>query len=87
MNSPVLTLNMKEKKNSGLLIKDTFLKHKFFADCVVFNKIILKIKSIENIHDSHINQCINYLKVSNWRLAIIANFHKELFYRSHVCEK
>ena len=75
---------MKEKKNSGLLIKDTFLKHKFFADFVVFNKIILKIKSIENIHDSHINQCINYLKVSNCRLAIIANFHKDLLNHKRI---
>ncbi len=58
--------------------KDIFLKHKFFADFGVFDKIILELKSIENLNDNHTNQCINYLKVSGYKLAIIANFHKDL---------
>ncbi|WP_304143161.1 MULTISPECIES: GxxExxY protein [Mesoflavibacter] len=57
--------------------KNITLKHKFYADFVVFDKIILEIKSAENIHDKHISQCINYLKVSENKLAILANFHKD----------
>ena len=41
-------------------------------------KIILEIKSVENLHDKHVAQWINYLKVSNFKLAILANFHKDL---------
>jgi len=58
--------------------KDVILPHKFYADFIVFDKIILEIKSVENLHDKHIAQCINYLKVSSCRLAILANFHKDL---------
>ena len=58
--------------------KGTILPHKFYADFVIFNKIILEIKSADNIHDRHIAQCINYLKVSGNKLAILANFHKDL---------
>ncbi|NAS31286.1 GxxExxY protein [Flavobacteriaceae bacterium R38] len=57
--------------------KDIILKHKFYADFIVFDKIILEIKCTSTIHDKHIAQCINYLKVSNNRLAILANFHEE----------
>ena len=67
----------REKKYT-VSYKGVTLPHKFYADFVVFNKIILEIKAIENIHDKHIAQCINYLKVSENKLAILANFHKDL---------
>ncbi len=57
--------------------KDVILKHKFYADFVVFDKIILEVKSCKNISDSHIAQAINYLKVSNNKLAVIVNFNKD----------
>lgn len=52
------------------------LKHKFFADFVLFGKIILEIKSCEKLDNSHKAQCINYLRVSRNKLALIANFNK-----------
>jgi GxxExxY protein len=58
--------------------KDIVLKHKFYADFVVFDKIILEIKSCSAIIDPHIAQCINYLKVSDNKLAILANFEKTI---------
>lgn len=57
--------------------KDIILKHKFYADFIVFDKIILEIKSCSHISDSHIAQAMNYLKVSGNKLAIIVNFNKE----------
>jgi GxxExxY protein len=56
--------------------KDIILNHKFYADFVLFDKIILEVKSCELIHNNHISQCLNYLKVSNNKLAILANFNK-----------
>ena len=73
-----LNIPFKREKEFSVSYKDTILKHKFYADFEVFNKIILEIKSVENIHDKHIAQCINYLKVSNYKLAILANFHRNL---------
>ena len=57
--------------------KGIILPHKFYADFVVHNNIILEIKAVESIHDKHISQCLNYLKVSGCRLAILANFQKD----------
>lgn len=55
--------------------KETTLKHKFYADFVVYNKIILEIKTVECFNNSHFNQCLNYLKVSKNKLAILVNFN------------
>jgi GxxExxY protein len=71
-------INFQREKEYTINYKDIILPHKFYADFVVFNKIILEIKSVENLHDKHIAQCINYLKVSQLKLAILANFHKDL---------
>lgn len=65
------------EKEFSITYKNTTLKHKFYADFVIFDKIILEIKAIEKLNDVHTSQCINYLKVSKYKLAIIANFHRE----------
>lgn len=56
--------------------KDIILNHKFYADFVVLDKIIIEIKSTESLHEKHISQCLNYLNVSGHRLAILVNFNK-----------
>jgi GxxExxY protein len=54
--------------------KRIILPHKFHADFVVEDKIILEIKSVSNLTDEHIAQSINYLKVSGNKLALLVNF-------------
>lgn len=56
--------------------KDIILNHKFYADFVVLDKIIIEIKSTDALHEKHISQCLNYLHVSGNRLAILVNFNK-----------
>jgi len=57
--------------------KEIVLKHKFYADFIIFDKIILEIKSVKDLHEKHFAQCINYLKVSKCKLAILANFRED----------
>ena len=54
--------------------KGIILPHKFYADFVVFDKIILEIKAISGIPDEFIAQALNYLKVSGNKLALLVNF-------------
>ena len=54
--------------------KGIILPHYFYADFVVFDKIILEIKAVSEISDIFIAQAINYLKVSENKLALIVNF-------------
>ena len=54
--------------------KGIILPHKFYADFVVFDKIILEIKAVSGISDEFIAQALNYLKVSGNQLALVVNF-------------
>ena len=54
--------------------KGIILPHKFYADFVVYNQIILEVKAVSAITDEFIAQCINYLKVSGNKLALLVNF-------------
>jgi GxxExxY protein len=54
--------------------KDVILPHKFYADFVVFDKIILEVKGMAGIADEHLAQTLNYLKVSGCKLGLIVNF-------------
>lgn len=68
--------------------KEIILHHKFFADFVVFDSIILEVKCVSRITDEHIAQCINYLKVSGNQLALLVNFGEmKLTYKRIVRSK
>jgi GxxExxY protein len=54
--------------------KGKILPHKFYADFVVYDKIILEVKAVSGIADDFVAQAINYLKVSEDKLALIVNF-------------
>lgn len=54
--------------------KGIVLPHYFFSDFVVFDKIILEIKSQKGIVDEHYSWVINYLGISKCPLGLIINF-------------
>ena len=67
--------------------KETILTHRFFADFVVFDEIILEIKAAEGgLCDEFICMLINYLKVSGCKVGLLVNFgrrsleHKRLVF-------
>ena len=70
-----LKIPYEREKEFCVNYKNTTLKHKFYADFVVFNKIILEIKTVDGFNNSHYNQCLNYLKVSKNELALLVNFN------------
>lgn len=54
--------------------KEIILPHYFFADFVVFDKIILEVKAQKEIVDEHYSWVINYLGISKCPLGLIVNF-------------
>jgi GxxExxY protein len=50
----------------------------FRADLVVDNKLIVELKSIENLMPVHKKQLLTYLKLSNKKLGLLANFNVDL---------
>ncbi|WP_448529936.1 GxxExxY protein [Raineya sp.] len=62
------------EKEYKVYYKGIVLPHKFYADFVVFDKIILEVKGVSTLTDEFVAQCINYLKVSGCKLALLVNF-------------
>lgn len=57
--------------------KNYILPHKYYADFVVFNNIILEVKAVNGITDEFIKKTLNYLAVSKCKLGLIVNFGEE----------
>lgn len=62
------------EKEYKIQYKGITLPHRFFADFVVYDQIILEIKAKEGIAEEHLAQTLNYLKVSGCKLGLILNF-------------
>ena len=62
------------EKKYEIEYKGIILPHYFFADFVVFNKIILEVKAQKGIVDEHYKWVINYLAISKCPLGLIVNF-------------
>jgi GxxExxY protein len=67
-------IQYEREKEYPVYYKKHLLRKKFNVDLVVFDKIILEVKSKESISNEDIAQTINYLKLSLCRLGLIVNF-------------
>ena len=67
------------EKQFKIEYKGIILPHKYFADFILFDKIILEVKSTPFIVNNFIAQTISYLKASGLQLGIIANFGEKSF--------
>ena len=62
------------EKGHKIEYKGKVLEHKYFADFVVYDKIILEVKATAGIIENNLKQTLNYLAVSKVKLALIVNF-------------
>jgi GxxExxY protein len=73
------------EKKFKIQYKGITLPHHYFADFIVYDSIILEVRSTPFIIDVFVAQTINYLKASGFKLGIIANFgEKSLAYKRVV---
>ncbi len=62
------------EKEYKIQYKSVILAHKFYADFVVFDNVILEVKAKDGIANEDMAQAINYLKVSGCKVGLILNF-------------
>lgn len=56
--------------------KDILLSHSFYADFIIFDSVILEVKSKNGIANEDLAQTINYLKCSECKVGLVLNFGK-----------
>ena len=68
---------LKEKREFPLPVYylETKLAVGFRLDLLVNDKVIIEVKSVENLAEVHHKQVITYLKLSELKLAILVNFN------------
>jgi len=54
--------------------KGVTLPHRYFADFVVWDKILFEAKAVQALIDAHTKQVLNYLAASKLRLGLLVNF-------------
>lgn len=74
-----------ELLNEGLQVKkevpvpvyynNTKLEIGFRLDLLIENKVIIEVKSVENLAEVHHKQVITYLKLTDLKLGILVNFN------------
>lgn len=69
-----LGIQFEREKKFQVNYKGVLLNHHFFADFVVFDKIILEIKAQAGLVEEHFKQTLNYLAISKMKLGIVINF-------------
>jgi len=55
--------------------EETSLEIGYRLDLVIENKVIIELKSVENLLDVHHKQVITYLKLSGLKLGLLVNFN------------
>ncbi len=67
----------KYEANLNLSYKGIPLEKTYVADFVCYNKIIIEIKALNELHSIHEAQVINYLKATNYKLGLLINLGAE----------
>lgn len=49
---------------------------RYYADILVENQVIVELKCVENMLPEHVAQCLNYLRASDLRIALLLNFKR-----------
>ncbi|HVI49468.1 MAG TPA: GxxExxY protein [Chitinophaga sp.] len=71
---------LKVSRQEGVkLIHDKLILDKAFrADLIIENKVIIEIKSVEELKDLYYKQVLTYLKLTDLRLGLLINFNVSL---------
>lgn len=65
------------EKEFAIEYKGVILPHRFYADFVVYDDIILEVKSVKEVCNDHLAQVLNYMKLADTPVGIIANFQNK----------
>ena len=69
---------VEKEKTLPIIYKDIKLDHGYRIDLLVENKIVLELKTVEFLTDVHTAQILTYLKLGNYSLGLLINFHTKL---------
>jgi GxxExxY protein len=67
-------INYGREKKFVVKYKNKVLRNPYIADFIVYDSVVIEVKSASAIIDSHLAQALSYLAVSGMKLALVINF-------------
>ena len=71
-----LGIPYEREKELEIVYDGVVLNKKYVADFVCYDRIILELKAVKELDDSHRSQVFNYLKATGFKLGFLINFGK-----------
>jgi len=71
-------LKVERQKALPVIWKNKKMNVGFRTDLIVENKVIIELKSVENIAPVHPKQLLTYLKITGLKLGLLINFNEAL---------
>jgi GxxExxY protein len=68
-------LQVEKEKAMPIVYKEVKLEHGYRLDLLVENKIVVEVKTVECFTDVHMAQVLTYLRLGNYKLGLLINFH------------
>ena len=70
-------LELKNQLALPMIYEEIKMEIGYRLDILVENKVIIELKSVENLLDVHHKQLITYLKLSGLKLGLLVNFNSD----------
>jgi len=71
------SITYSREKKYEVEYKGVILPHFYYADFVVFDKILFEGKACERLTDAHVKQVLNYLAASKLKVGLLVNFGED----------
>jgi GxxExxY protein len=68
-------LQVQKEVSLPIVYKEVKLDHGYRIDLLVNNAVVIEIKTVECFTDVHTAQVLTYLKLGNYKLGLLLNFH------------
>ena len=71
-------LSIKREVPMPIVYKEVKLEYGYRIDILVEDKLVIEIKAVEALTDVHKAQLLTYLKLGDYKLGLLINFHVAL---------
>ncbi|MCE7992049.1 MAG: GxxExxY protein [Roseivirga sp.] len=71
-------LNVRKEVPRPIIYKDIKLDHGYRIDLLVEERVVVELKAVEFLTDVHLAQMLTYLKLGDYKLGLLINFHVTL---------
>jgi GxxExxY protein len=75
-------LCIESEKPMPIIYKDVKLDHGYRIDLLVEDRVVVEIKTVEGFTDVHAAQVLTYLRLGNYKLGLLINFHTSMLRNS-----